>query len=240
MAWRKNRKFVFRLTINIFVAMVFLLLSNDKPLFAQENTLKKEQWEEVIKDYDYGDVKKKDKEDEEDKESKSNDYSGLDWKINPAVVKVVAISIIIILLTLLILQLMGIKLVNNKIERKALINYDHEGSPLLEDSKDAIYETEFERELRLALEAKNFRKAIRIYFVTIIDEMSLNHLIKKEKDKTNQRYISELRGKEEQAPFRKLARLFEIVWFGEVNLSEEEYHQLAPSFSDFLIKIISR
>lgn len=235
MAWKKNSKFAKTLILNLCFLLVFLLSWSNPSLHAQENALKKEKWEEVIKDYDYGDVDKK--KEKKEKEKSNSSFKGLDWKINPEVVKVVAMSSIIILLTLLILQLMGIKILNKKIDRKNLVNFDTEGQPL---SEDAIYETQFERELRLALEAKNYRKAIRIYFVTIVDEMSLAHLIKKEKDKTNQKYINELRGKKEHAPFRKLARLFEIVWYGEVTLNEKEYNQLAPKFNAFLQKIIAK
>ena len=212
------------------------MLIDNSTFYAQEQPLDEQQWEEIIKDYDYGDIEKNPpKEIEKSDENKTDNRPT--WSLNPEVVKVVAISVIIILLTLLILQLMGVKLIRKKVDRKHTVNYDYQGQ---EPEQEGLYETQFEREIRLALEQKNYRKAIRIYFVTIVDELSLTHLITKEKDKTNQRYINELRGKKEQAPFRKLARLFEIVWYGEVNLSEEEYNQLAPEFSDFLQKIISR
>ena len=228
MGWRKNETVL----STAFAILLFVGFINCTPAIAQE-PLDKERWEQVIKNYDYGDIEIEQKEIKNNK-TKENMPEKPTWSINPEVLKVVSIGIIIVLLTLLVLHLMGIKLINKKITLRKTVTYDQEGKPI---EPDPIYETQFERELRLALENKNYRKAIRIYFVTIVDELAVARMIKKEKDKTNQKYINELRGTKEQKPFKKLVRLFEIIWYGEIALDEKEYRRLAPEFDNFLQKL---
>jgi len=232
MAWRKNNLTVLRV---IFLGMLFSLLGFSGAI-SQEKNLDKEAWQEIIKEYDYGEldeIPQEDKKEEEKENDESKTQSGWNWKLNPEVTKVIAICTVIVILTLLVLQLMGIKIYHRKIERQKYVDYDG-----LNSAKDEMkFETQFEKDLRKALKNKNYREAIRIYFVTIMIEMAHEKWVKLEKDKTNRDYVRELRGKKEQKTFRELVRLFDLVWYGDILLTQEEYQRLAPAFAQFLNKI---
>lgn len=229
MAWKRNRCFsTYRFGLLIRLSVIFALLIFNISFFSQEKPLEKSTWEEVVKDYDYGELEEPlpKKKEEEEKDDKSLNLP----KINSALIRAVAISIIVIVMVLVILKLLGIKIINKKIKRDDNVIYDYS----LDDLEEKIHETDLERYLRLAIEQGDYRAAIRIYYLTIIKEMSLVNWISWKKDKTNHAYISELRNREEQKPFRELTRAFEAIWYGEIEITKQDYNNLDPIFSKFL------
>lgn len=228
MGWRKNK-----ISIDItLVVLIFLFLSNNTSV-AQSESLDKESWQELRKDYSYGDVEEF--EEEEDLDLDELDYnfkSPFSGFFSSQFFTNAVIGLVIIVLVFLILRLMGVRVINRKIDRSQL-NYDYN----LDNLEDNLQETDLERILRLALEKNDFRAAIRIYYLKIIKEMSIQNWISWKKDKTNRQYIGELRGKPQQGDFRELTRAFELIWYGELNITAEDYYKLDPLFSTFLKKI---
>lgn len=100
-----------------------------------------------------------------------------------------------------------------------------------------ITKSELELALEAALKNKDFRGAVRIYFIAIIKEMKDRSWIKWEKKKTNHNYINEINGKKQQPDFITATRAFEIVWYGNRTLAENEYYQLEPLFKKLLSSI---
>lgn len=100
-----------------------------------------------------------------------------------------------------------------------------------------ISKSELELALEAALAAKNYREAVRIYFIAIIKEMKDHNWIRWEKKKTNYHYINEISGRSQQSDFITATRAFEIVWYGNRSLEENEYNRLEPHFKKLLTSI---
>lgn len=114
--------------------------------------------------------------------------------------------------------------------------------PVAEDNESrmenmTITKSELELALEAALANKNYREAVRIYFIAVIKEMKERSWIKWEKKKTNYHYINEISGRTQQPDFITATRAFEIVWYGNRSLAENEYRQLEPHFKKLLSSI---
>lgn len=97
-----------------------------------------------------------------------------------------------------------------------------------------IPKTELEKQLEQALAAKNFRKAVRIYYLFILKDLSDKKWIQWEKQKTNMHYILELQSKSEAEPFSKVATYYEFIWYGKREISEQQFKAIEPSFLNLL------
>ncbi len=93
--------------------------------------------------------------------------------------------------------------------------------------------------LEAAIKNKNYREAVRIYFIAVIKEMKDRSWIRWEKKKTNYHYINEITGRQQQPDFITATRAFEIVWYGNRSLAENEYNQIEPLFKKLLKSIHS-
>ncbi len=79
--------------------------------------------------------------------------------------------------------------------------------------------------------ARDYKLAIRLYFLDLLKKLNENGMIEWTKDKTNRDYLSELFSK--QYYFNEVRRLtlaYERVWYGEHVPTEEGYHELRSEF----------
>jgi len=152
-----------------------------------------------------------------------------DWS---AIFKVLFFVIIIGFLAFLTLRLVGGNpfLANKKIEKEH-IQYS------IEEVEADIHKSDLEGFARHALDSENYKLAIRLYYLQIIKLLSQNKNIKWKRDKTNKAYVREMHGTEYYKEFRTITRLFERVWYGDVNIKETDFDRMRPQFLEFLKRI---
>ena len=104
----------------------------------------------------------------------------------------------------------------------------------IEVIEENIYESDLEDFIQQATQQKNYNLAIRLFYLAIIKELSLAKLIKWKRDKTNKDYLNEMRGTELYSSFREQTQIFERIWYGESNLQQTDYANLAGAFQKLL------
>jgi hypothetical protein len=105
----------------------------------------------------------------------------------------------------------------------------------LEDlDEEGFKEAEFDRLLREALVNGDYRLAIRLYYLSIIQNLVLNEWIEWKKDKTNYEYLRELRNRDIFYDMQAVTVDFERVWYGDLDLDQKLYDRLSPRFSDLV------
>jgi len=104
----------------------------------------------------------------------------------------------------------------------------------LEEIEANIHESDLDRHIREAIEGKNYALAIRLYYLAIIKELSLNRWIKWKRDKTNKDYLREMRNTNLFKPYREVTRIFERAWYGQSELVEQDFQNLKPQFVDMI------
>lgn len=97
--------------------------------------------------------------------------------------------------------------------------------------------TELERLLQEALARKDYRGAVRIYFIFIVRDLAQKKWISWEKEKTNFHYLNEMVGKKEYDDFNISVSYFEIIWYGKREIDAEKFEQVKPKFTRFLDKL---
>lgn len=88
--------------------------------------------------------------------------------------------------------------------------------------------------LQQALAAKNYKLALRYYYLLMIAQYREQGLIKWRKEKTNYHYLRELKSHPRIAEIRKATLLFEVAWYGDVEPDEAHMQQAEQLFSQLL------
>jgi hypothetical protein len=218
----------------------------------KEHNIDKEEWKAIIEGLDYTEGKQE-AEDEEDENINvsPSDNNGREYPTEnnepgawSVFLKLLFITIIVIAVVALVMNLMGAgNFVSPKKRKRGITN---DNTIDLENIEARIYESDLERYIREAVEQKNYTLAVRLYYLAIIKELSLNKVIRWKKDKTNKDYIREMRKTNSFQAFREATRVFERVWYGQGGLTEPDYQKIKPQFEALIkaaeareIKVIS-
>ena len=97
--------------------------------------------------------------------------------------------------------------------------------------------SELQRLLQEALARKDYRAAVRIYFIFIIRDLAEKKWIAWEKEKTNFHYLREMTGKSEYDDFNRSVSFFEFIWYGQREIDEPTFEKVRPNFTQFLTKL---
>lgn len=112
-------------------------------------------------------------------------------------------------------------------DKKVVVDVEDEWNP------EVITKTELELRLEKAMQEENYRECVRIYFTFILKELIGKGWLRWQKDKTNYHYSLELRGKPNSFKFDEVTRIYDIVWYGEYEISRDEYDLLKPVMNEY-------
>jgi hypothetical protein len=90
--------------------------------------------------------------------------------------------------------------------------------------------TDFDSEIRLNVEQKQFRMAVRLLYLKVIQQLRDKNFIHYSKDKTNVDYLRELSNTDIKSEFYRVTRIYNHVWYGDVEIIEEQYLAFEKSF----------
>ena len=111
-------------------------------------------------------------------------------------------------------------------------------SPYTSHDVDDIREMDIPTLLQQALAEKNFKLAVRLYFLLLLRNLHDAGMIKWEKDKTNRDYLTELFSKENiYEDVRNLTLRYEEVWYGDHHFPEASLLSLISRFESIQSKI---
>ncbi|MFN3405282.1 MAG: DUF4129 domain-containing protein [Cytophagaceae bacterium] len=188
-------------------------------------------WENITREMNYLEKPEKQKKKEEkkqekkkeDKPSKDFDFAGLEQFI-----KVISYIIAIVLIVLVMAKVFNLNIFgrNKRFETRETLT--------IEQLEEALHESDVEKFLREALERKEFKLAIRVYYLQILKELSEKNFIRWKKDKTNREYMYEMNGRNNASAFREVTSIFEKAWYGNTIIGENEYQAISPYFKNFI------
>lgn len=93
-----------------------------------------------------------------------------------------------------------------------------------------IHALDFPTLLNEALARKDYRSAIRIHYLQLLQSLSSSGRIDWRPEKTNGEYLAELRSSTIYDPMRRLTLLFDYVWYGEFAIDRGEYESVRVDF----------
>ncbi len=107
----------------------------------------------------------------------------------------------------------------------------------LETVEENIHESDLDQFIKEALNNQNYSLAIRLYYLAMIKELSINRLIKWKRDKTNRNYLRELKDGTLSKEFREATQIFERIWYGTGELQYGDFQHLQPRFQQWINNI---
>lgn len=141
--------------------------------------------------------------------------------------KVVAVVSAIAILAFIVHQLMSGESLfgpkNRKFSNGLKINLEHIEANLPEaDIPDFI---------RDALQAGDYKMAVRLHYLGLIQLLAHKEWVAWKRDKTNGDYLNEMRNRPVFDGFQEATLVFERIWYGDRRLGQKGYQQIAGSFS---------
>jgi hypothetical protein len=108
---------------------------------------------------------------------------------------------------------------------------------LLTEEPEDINELDIDPLLAEALKLKDYRLAVRLQFLALLQRLNNYKHIEWRRDKTNLQYLGQLKSEELRNNFSKICRVYEAVWYGENLLNENTYLAIANYFNGIEIDL---
>ncbi|MCC7244632.1 MAG: DUF4129 domain-containing protein [Saprospiraceae bacterium] len=98
-----------------------------------------------------------------------------------------------------------------------------------------LHETDLDVFLREALQAQDFKLAIRIRYLQAIKHLTDRGQIQWAKEKTNREYVREMRPQPKGEAFRQATQVYERAWYGNRPLRATEFAVIEPLFTGLMV-----
>lgn len=102
----------------------------------------------------------------------------------------------------------------------------------LSEEEHIIKNEDIQALIQKALDAKNYRLAVRYYYLYVLQLLSEQELIDWQLQKTNHDYEKEIKKPDLKKAFTKITHLYDYIWYGDFDIDESQYEQAELIFSD--------
>ncbi len=106
------------------------------------------------------------------------------------------------------------------------------GTVLMTEDEEIINNKNIQSLIDKAISQKNYRLAVRYYYLLVLQKLQENDVIDWEPQKTNEDYIKEIKQKTIIDQFKNLTYLYDFVWYGNFEINEVEFSKVASSFNE--------
>lgn len=111
------------------------------------------------------------------------------------------------------------------------------------DHPDVVYASpdeqilDYDEAIRLQLMQQQYRQAIRLLYIKLINLLRSKDYIHYSKEKTNVDYLYDLTNNELKSQFNTITSIYNYVWYGDVEIVEDQYLRFEKSFQSFYAAI---
>ncbi len=105
------------------------------------------------------------------------------------------------------------------------------------DEEELIKNSDLQELVNQSVTNKNYRLAVRYYYLLILQKLADKELIVWQQEKTNEDYIKELQATKVHQQFTESTRLYDFVWYGNFDINETEFTKAASLFTNLKSKI---
>lgn len=103
--------------------------------------------------------------------------------------------------------------------------------------EELIKSENLEELIKEAINNKNYRLSVRYYYLYLLQQMTEQNIIVWQQQKTNEDYIKEIKTKALQDDFISSTRLYDFVWYGNFDISEDQFSRAEKLFNNMKAKI---
>ncbi len=116
---------------------------------------------------------------------------------------------------------------NKHLKEPKVINFNNDDEIIKEADLDSL--------IRDAVNEKDYRLAIRYYYLKALKKLIDNGLIEWHPDKTNRDYVNELKQKDLKSIFKHLTFIYDYIWYGKFIPTEEDFRVFKDDFNRFAV-----
>ncbi|PHQ30311.1 DUF4129 domain-containing protein [Leeuwenhoekiella nanhaiensis] len=101
---------------------------------------------------------------------------------------------------------------------------------ILTDEQEIIENQNIDELIEAALREKNYRLAVRFYYLLLLQKLAQKELIDWEVQKTNADYVYELKDAGLRNTFTRLTRVYDFIWYGNFEVNETDFAKAETEF----------
>ncbi|WP_353777708.1 DUF4129 domain-containing protein [Winogradskyella sp. 3972H.M.0a.05] len=121
-----------------------------------------------------------------------------------------------------------------KVNSNAIIAKQKEAANVILNEEERIIKSEdIPQLINAAIKQKNYRLAIRYYYLMTLKLLTDTDSIDWMPQKTNKDYLNELDKEDIKTGFKNITRIYDYVWYGEFNVSDLKFETLKQPFETF-------
>lgn len=216
-----SRSFLIKISLGLLVlAAIHPVFGIEPPVQAPDKrSFSESRWEKIKEGIDYS---------QETPPVKRKPSKGFDFNLPPGIGKAIVYIIVFALLVFILVKILQGNILLGDKKVKAKNTFSDAGTD------EDVHESDLEGLYDQSLAARDFRLAVRYGYLIIIRELSGKQLIKWRREKTNSDYIFEMMNNVFEKPFREVTYLFEKVWYGKTELTEQNFLLVNSRFNDFI------
>lgn len=201
--------------------------------YAQDRSFDREKWKDLTRNLDYNEKEEPPPPPPEEEKPRPEPLKMPSLKIESDAVKTVLFVLLISVLATFIIWAL--------LQRPESVPKDDDKSLLWEEEPNVkeIKVDAFRENLNKLLAEKDYRRALRVYYLLMLKLMDEKKLIDWKIEKTNAEYLYELNDQAFIDTFRQITLTYEKVWYGEKTYSEAtmmDYLHIFETFSKELEK----
>lgn len=153
------------------------------------------------------------------------DFGGIGNSMNGLQIlfKIIAILVIIFVVYLIV------KVIINK-EGGWIFSKSAKKINVVENVEENIHSIDFKKIVNQAVSDKNYRVAVRYYYLWLLKSLSDKDVIEWDIEKTNRDYYNEISNTDTKKSFQFLSYIYEYSWYGEFELTQEDFQKAEQTF----------
>jgi hypothetical protein len=110
-------------------------------------------------------------------------------------------------------------------------------TPAFEFSANSDQSLDLDEEIRLQVEKQQYRLAIRLLYLKVINKLRSKEYIRFSKEKTNFDYLRDLTNTDLKSRFFAITSIYNHVWYGDVEIAEDQFLRFEKSFQSLYTAI---
>lgn len=115
-----------------------------------------------------------------------------------------------------------------------------EGSVFFTEEEQIIKNEDIPALIKEAIYQKNYRLAIRYYYLLSLKHLTESDRIAWQPQKTNEDYINEIETNNLKVDFTNITRIYDYVWYGEFKVDASKFEALKSPFEDLNKTLVKR
>jgi len=119
---------------------------------------------------------------------------------------------------------------NNIIGKRGSIGTEKKDEDIISEN---IFEINYQKEIEKAIDAGDYRLAIRLMFLRLLKLLSQKKIIEYKQERTNFDYLSQLHSTKYYRDFFRLTRNYEYTWYGKFDINREAFGIIRNEFENF-------